>query len=254
LPGASGTAKLRVITTEEPAMTATLSSHQLIGRSRIEPRDGGSDPIRLLIVDDHPAVLLGERALLDGQPDMRVVVEARTVEEALGRINTSIDVAVLDYHFRHGADGLAAIPRLRLLQPAARVLVYSAFADAALAVAALVAGADGLLGKHVVGDELCDVIRRLARGRPHFPAIPPAVAQAMGARLGSRDQAIFAMLLYGVDSTKIAERLSITEQELAGIRVSMLRMLRPREAELGASAQRAVPLDYERVARARPAA
>jgi two-component system, NarL family, response regulator len=234
-------------------MIATLPSHQEPRHRDNESRDGGLQAIRLLLVDDHPAVRLGARALLDDQPDMGVVGEARSVEEAFGKLDTPIDVAVIDYHLRHSADGLTVIPRLRLVQPAAKVLIYSAFADAALAVAALVAGADGLLGKHELGDQLCDTIRRLARGHRYFPAIPPAVAHAMGTRLESRDQAIFAMLLYGVDASEIAERLSITEQELARARVSMLRSLSPREAELGLFAQQATPLDYERAARVRTA-
>lgn len=234
-------------------MTTTLSSHYDTPPCDSEPSDGGREPIRLLIVDDHPAVRLGARALLDGQPDMRVVAEARSVDEALGKLDIPIDVAVIDYHLRHGADGLTVIPRLRARQPDSRVLVYSAFADAALAVAALVAGADGLLSKHELGDELCKTIRRLARGRAYVPAIPSAVAHAMGARLESRDQAIFAMLLYGIDPITISERLSITEQELASRRASMLRSLRPRGAELGRSAECAAPLDYERPARARAA-
>lgn len=235
-------------------MTPTLSFDHEARHGDAGSSDPSRGPIRLLIVDDHPAVRLGARALLGDQPDMRVVAEARSAEEASGKLDVPIDVALIDYHLRHGADGLTVIPRLRVTQPNAKALVYSAFADAALAVAALVAGADGLLGKHELGEELCRTIRKLARGRRHLPAIPPGVAHAMGARLESRDQAILAMLLYGIDASKIAERLSLTEQELAQARVSMLRSLRPRAAELGQSAQRGAPLDYERAARARAAA
>jgi DNA-binding NarL/FixJ family response regulator len=232
-------------------MTATLSpTHPRHTTSSLR----GHAPIRILIVDDHPAVRLGARALFDDQPDMRVVAEARGAAEALDTLDTPIDVALVDYHLRHGADGLTVISALQLVQPAARALVYSAFADSALAVAALVAGADGLLGKHELGDQLCDTIRRLARGRRYLPRIQPAVAHTMGARLDPGDRVIFAMLLSGVDPRTIAERLSLTEHELASRRAAMLRSLRPEGAQLGLSAQRAVPLDYDWPERARAGA
>lgn len=235
-------------------MTTTLSPHHETGRWHGKSGDAGSGLIRLLIVDDHPAVRLGARALLDDQPDMRVVAEARSTHEALGKLDSPIDVAVIDYHLREGGDGLTVIPQLAAKQPDAKVLVYSAFAGPALAVAALVAGADGLLGKHELGDELCHAIRRLARGQRYLPAIPPGLAHAMGAGLEPREQTILAMLLYGTGASAIAERLSITEQELAGVRASILRTLSPRGPELGLLAQRAAPLDYERAARGRAAA
>jgi len=53
---------------------------------------------------------------------------------------------------------------------------YSVFADSALAAMAAIAGADGVLGKHELGDELWYAIRRLVRGHRHLPAIPPTVA------------------------------------------------------------------------------
>lgn len=58
------------------------------------------------------------------------------------------------------------------------MLIYSAFADGALAVTALIAGADVVIGKDELGQELCRAIRRLARGQHRLPAIIPSIAQA----------------------------------------------------------------------------
>jgi DNA-binding NarL/FixJ family response regulator len=200
----------------------------------------------VLLVDDHPAVRLGARTLIDTQPDLRVVAEARGVREALSRLNTAIDVAVVDYHLRDGRDGLALVAHLRRLRPATRTLVYSAFADSALAVAAIIAGADGLLGKHELGDALCDAIRRVASGRRHLPAITPPVAHAVSARLEPQDRAIFGMLMHGLTPSTIAGRLSISPEQLAIRRAAMLRSLTrtPREPVLPSADT--VPLDYER--------
>ena len=69
------------------------------------------------------------------------------------------------------------------------MLIYSAFADTTLAVAALVAGADGLLPKATLGEELTIAIRRLVHGRQYFPAVPASVAAALSARLDPGDRA-----------------------------------------------------------------
>jgi DNA-binding NarL/FixJ family response regulator len=130
----------------------------------------------VLLVDDHPAVRLGVRTLIDDQPDMRVAAEASSARDALGQLEEQIDVAVVDYHLREGEDGLWLTTRLKGMHPAPRVLIYSAFADGALAVTAAIAGADGLLGKQELGQELCRAIRRLAAGQHHLPAITQPLA------------------------------------------------------------------------------
>jgi DNA-binding NarL/FixJ family response regulator len=117
---------------------------------------------------------------------------------------------------------LALVAQIRQRRSAPRTLVYSAFADGALAAMAVIAGADGMLGKHELGDELCDAIRRVARGQRHLPAIAPPLADAMRARLEPSDQAIFGMLLHGVAPATIAERLAMTPQQLATRRAEML--------------------------------
>lgn len=208
-------------------------------------------PIRVLLVDDHPAVRAGARALLDDQPDMRVVAEARGAEEALGTLEFPIDVAVVDYHMGDGPDGLWLTAQLKRLQPAPRVLIYSAFADGALAVTALLAGADGLLGKQELGDELCQAVRRLDRGLQNLPAITPSVAQAMRSRLEPRDQAIFGMLLHGVAPEEIAERLGMAPEALHERRAVMLSSLTPARAPSGLPKGARAPLDYERPDRRR---
>lgn len=225
----------------------------LMSPARPTPTNPASTPptltrcdIRVMVVDDHPAVRLGVRALIEAQPDMRVVAEAGSVDEALKVLGTPIDVAVVDYHLRASSDGLALVAHLGRLRPSPRVLVYSAFADIALAAAAVIAGVNGLLGKHELVDELCNAIRALALGRSHLPAVPPAVAHAMSARLEPHDQAIFEMLLHGLATVAIAERLSLTPEQVTEHRSAMLRLLKPPRAESALPGDRATPLDYDR--------
>ena len=230
--------------TQHPAMNVTPSHHT--ADASVPSTASAPRPIRVLLVDDHPAVRLGMRQLIDDQPDMHVVVAAADADEALNQPEWPIDVAIVDYHLGEAEDGLWLTTELKGIPTPPRVLVYTAFADGALAVAALIAGADGLLGKHELGDELCCAIRRLARGQHNLPAISPSVAHAMRARLAGRDQAIFSMLLHGIAADAIANRLSITPGELHERRSFMLRALKPAAAPSGLPRGAHAPLDYER--------
>lgn len=208
-------------------------------QSQLEPHTG---PIHVLLVDDHPAVRVGARKLIDEQPDMTVVAEAASVAQALAEPPTGIDVAVVDYQLGGGADGLALTIHLKQLALPPPVLIYSAFADNALAAAAVIAGADGLLGKQALGEELCLAIRRLARGKRYLPAVTPALARAVAAGLGPDDQALVGMLLHGVDRADVADQLGVTLPQLDGRCAGILRALKRRpSADL-----RRAPLDYER--------
>src|SRR5690242_5650454 len=80
-------------------------------------------PIRVLLVDDHPAVRAGARNVIDDQPDMRVVAEARSAAEALRQQGVTFDVAIVDYHLREGHDGLWLSAQLKRTEPSPRVLI-----------------------------------------------------------------------------------------------------------------------------------
>ncbi len=200
--------------------------------------------IRVLLVDDHPAVRLGACSLIDEQPDVTVVAEASSVTETLSKLDAPIDVAVIDYQLGGGHDGLSLTMHLKRLELPPRVLVYSAFADSALAVSAIIAGADGLLGKQALGEELCTAIRRLASGRHYLPAVTVSVANAMSARLEPDDHAIFGMLLHGLDAGAVAERLGLSAEQLNRRRARILDSLK--RAPLGFLTGARAPLDYER--------
>ncbi len=207
--------------------------------------------ISVLLVDDHPALRIGARALIDDQPDMRVLAEARSAEEALRLADLRVDVALVDFQLGHGHDGLWLTAQLKRAPKPPRVLLYSAFADGSLGALAAIAGADGLLGKHELGEELCRVIRRLDRGLQHLPAINSSVANMLRSRLEPRDQAIFGMLLHGISSEVIVERLRITHDVLHVRRSIILASLRPGRAGSGIPSGTQPPLDYE-PPRARP--
>lgn len=189
------------------------------------PANGDRTRLRVLVVDDHPAVRLGLLQLLDDQPDFDVVDAACTAEEARSLADHErIDVAVVDYQLS-ARSGLWLTRMLKRLERPPAVVIYSAFSDGPLAAACVVAGADGLVSKSGTGGELCHAIRAVARGQSRLPLVPPTLAGAMRRRLGSEEQAIFGMLLAGIHPDEIATTLGISVASLDSRRWAMLHKL-----------------------------
>jgi two-component system response regulator DevR len=181
--------------------------------------------IRLLAVDDHPAVRLGLRKLLEDQPDFVLVGVTETAEGAISIAEREpIDVAVVDYHLG-SRNGLWLSRKLKRLPAPPRVVIYSAYADGSLAAACVVAEADALLSKGTVGAELCHVIRCVARGQRLLPIVPQPLAAMMRDALDHPEQAIFGMLLTGMAPAEIARTLRISWAELESRLWSLLRII-----------------------------
>ena len=187
--------------------------------------DADLSRLRVLVVDDHPAVRLGLSQLLDDQPDIVVVEVTSSAEKARSFAEREpIDVAVVDYQLG-SRSGLWLTRMLKRLEPAPSVVIYSAYCDGPLSAACVVAGADGLISKGGVGSELCHAVRAVARGYSRLPMVPPALAGAMRRRLGADEQAIFGMLLAGIEPSDIADTLGISPRGLDSRRWAMLHKL-----------------------------
>jgi DNA-binding NarL/FixJ family response regulator len=170
--------------------------------------------IRVLVVDDHPAVALGLRKLLEDQPDFVLAGVTGTAEAAISIAEREpIDVVVADYHLG-SRNGLWLSRKLKRLPDSPRVLIYSAFADGLLAAACVAAEADALVSKRRVGAELCAAIRDVARGRRLLPSVPQPLAAMMRDRLEPAEQAIFGMLLAGIAPAEVAQTLGVSRSEL----------------------------------------
>jgi DNA-binding NarL/FixJ family response regulator len=194
-------------------------------------------PTRLLIVDDHAAVRAGLRDLLGDEHDFEVVAAEASAEAAMSVAEREqIDVAIVDYQLG-SRNGLWLSRKLKRLEPPPAVLIYSAYADDVLAAAAVVAEADGIISKGSLGSELRDEIRAVARGgRSRLRPLPPWLGETIRRRFEHEEQAIFGMLLAGIDSTEIAETLDLSSAAMDARLAAMLRKLEdPRsESRLGA--------------------
>ncbi len=181
--------------------------------------------MRLLLVDDHPAVRAGLQELLDAQSDFEVVAAVATADEALAVAERDpIDVAVVDYQLR-GRNGLWVSRKVKRLAEPPGVLIYSAYTDGVLAASAVVAQADAIVSKGCLGSGLCEAIRKVGRGHQLLPAVPEWLGEALRQRLGHQEQAIFGLLLAGIEPIVVASTLGVSEAALESLMWSMLRKL-----------------------------
>jgi len=172
---------------------------------------------RVLLADDHAVVRLGFRLLLEGAGGV-VVGEADSGEAAL-RLHGELqpDVVVMDVSMP-GMGGLATLERLRVAQPAARVLMLSAHHDAVIPVRALRLGARGYLCKRAAPDEFVRAVGEVAADRRYLdPALAPAVAlaQLSGAAdpvesLTEKEFAVFLKLAEGNSVNEVAEKFFLS--------------------------------------------
>jgi DNA-binding NarL/FixJ family response regulator len=114
-------------------------------------------------------------------------------------------------------DGLSLCLRTRALPQPPRVVIYSAFADAGLAVRAAIAGADAVLAKTASPAALLAVLRGDLR-----PALSPRALRAAGERLDPEDLPILGMLAHGVSGEEVAATLGLDREWLLQRRLAML--------------------------------
>ncbi len=119
--------------------------------------------IRVLLADDHPVVRVGLRALLEGEPDIRVVGEAGNADEAVELVRQlQPDVAVLDISMP--GNGLEALRRIAALGLPTRVLILTVHAEERYLLPVLQAGGSGYVRKSSLHTDLVEAIRTVARG------------------------------------------------------------------------------------------
>ena len=169
--------------------------------------------IRIMIVDDHSMVRMGMAGLLAMEPDMQVVAEAEDLEQAVIEFKRHRpQVTLMDVRMP-GGSGLQALERIKVIEPAARVVILSTYDLEEPMITAHESGACGYLLKSVKFDELVAAIRNVHAGGHCFP---PALLNHIAARasrkpMTSREIETLDLLRCGLSNKEIAQVLEISE-------------------------------------------
>ncbi|PAP78064.1 response regulator [Rubrivirga marina] len=166
-------------------------------------------PVRTVLIDDHPALRAGVRAVLEQTGRIEVVAEASDGErgvEICQRLEPN--VVLLDMEMP-GMDGIAVAERLRELAVPTRVLAYSAYDDAAYVTAMLQAGAAGYVTKDKPMSLVAEAVEAVARGEGRwFVSITPP--NPVDIPISDRELDVVRLMARGRDNNEIADELGIS--------------------------------------------
>jgi NarL family two-component system response regulator LiaR len=176
-----------------------------------------SQPIRVLLVDDHPMVRRGLSTFLKVFDDLELAGEAENGADALQRCaEIRPDVVLMDM-VMPGMDGVSATRLIRQKFPQVQVIALSSFKEGQLIKGALEAGAIGYLLKDVSADDLARAIRAAHAGRATLsPEAAQAIVQtanqppAPGLDLTEREREVLTLMIDGLNNTQIAGKLSVS--------------------------------------------
>ena len=195
-------------------------------KSNIE-RSECAEPVTVLIVDDHDVVRQGVRAFLAAQPDLQIVGEASSGEEAIRLVREHIPDVVLMDLVMPGMNGIEATREVKRISPRTQVVVLTSYHEDEHIFPALRAGALSYTLKDIRSTELADLIRRSARGESVLhPRIATRVIQevreakpnlpAAFTELTERELEVLHLLAGGYSNTAIAEKLVLSEKTVKG--------------------------------------
>lgn len=186
-----------------------------------------STPITVLIVDDHEVVRQGLQAYLDALPDIDVVGEAASGAAAVSEARECIPDVVLMDLVMEGVDGVEATRMVKNASPRSQIVVLTSYHQDEHVFPALQAGAISYILKDVKMEELADAVRRAAKGEATLhPRVAARVIQEIhGARsqtvnpfteLTDREMEVLKLIANGLNNSRIAEQLVISENTVKG--------------------------------------
>lgn len=183
-----------------------------------------TDPTTVLLIDDHAIVRQGVRAYLETQPDLVVVGEAGSGEEAIQlAAEAAPDVVLMDLLMPGGMDGVEATRRVKRVSPRSQVIVLTSYHQDEHIFPAIRAGALSYVLKDVGPAELAEAVRKAARGEAvlHPQVAARVVQELQGAprdavnpftELSERELEVLKLIAAGESNENIAAQLVISEK------------------------------------------
>ncbi|WP_269164302.1 response regulator [Modestobacter sp. VKM Ac-2978] len=184
--------------------------------------DDAGPAIRVFLLDDHEIVRRGIADVLETDPGITVVGEAKDASGALARVPAlEPDVAVLDVRLPDG-NGVAVCRELRSTMPGLKVIMLTSYSDDEALFDAIMAGASGYLLKQILGQDLVSAVRTVAAGGSLLdPSATAAVLDRMRraaepagplATLSDQERTVLALIGEGLTNRQIGERMFLAEK------------------------------------------
>lgn len=183
--------------------------------------------ITVLIVDDHSVVRQGIRAFLEAQPDLHIVGEAASGEEAIRIVQERVPDVILMDLIMPGMNGVEATRQVKRISPRTQIVVLTSYYEDEHIFPALRAGAISYILKDIRPGELVDIVRKAAQGESVLhPQIAARVIQEVREAkravptpfidLTERELEVLRLIAEGESNAHIAEKLVLSEKTVKG--------------------------------------
>ena len=186
-------------------------------------------PVTVVLADDHVIVRDGIRMVLESEPDIQVVAEAGTAEDAARYVlGHKPSILVLDLNMP-GESSLDLIPSILKSSPETRIIVLTMQSEPAFVRSALQAGASGYVVKHSAAKELVDAIRTAMKGETYLnPSLGARLASAPDAgaapdELTPREIEVLGLLAQGYMNPEVAQQLVLSVRTVETHRANIQR-------------------------------
>jgi DNA-binding NarL/FixJ family response regulator len=189
------------------------------------------EQISILIVDDHPVVRQGLRAMLSSEADIVVMGMAASAREAFALVQRrQPDVVLLDLRMPE-MEGTNAIVELRRIAPGIRILVLTNYGSDAYIIRATQAGAMGYLLKNTPQEEIVKAVRMIFQGQRYVPKdIAQRLFEAIGREaLSQRELEVLSLVAHGCTNKDVAQRLYISDKTVRNHVTSCLLKLQAKD-------------------------
>jgi len=185
-----------------------------------------SEPITVLLVDDHHLVRRGFRRLLEDDPSIQVVAEARDGDEGVQLALTHRPRVVVMDAAMPRSTGLAATRTILTQLPETLVLMLSMHSERTVVQGAMAAGARGYVLKNAIDLDLAAAVRRVAAGEVVLdPSLDKAPLPGEKSRLAPRELEVLQLICEGLSNREIGARLDVSVNTVAVHRANIMNTL-----------------------------